>query len=145
MRCPRSQIYIGPLLTGVNAARHHAQSLLQWEGGDGFRCDHAKAQSIADVFWRAARPSDLAYGHTRNPYIYVYMYTGLGGGWLLKTDLSDRPPNSEVHWQSLVSALDLGIGGAAVLLPEMSLVDGDHATPASSETVALAYYSGSSS
>ena len=46
------------------------------------------------VQWRAARPSDLAYRHTRNPYIYVcvyihivYMYTGLGGGWLLKTDL----------------------------------------------------------
>ena len=45
------------------------------------------------------RPGDLAYRHTRNPYIYiyiyvciyihiVYMYTGLGG-WLLKTDLSD--------------------------------------------------------
>ena len=30
------------------------------------------------------------------------MYTGLGG-WLLKTDLSDRPPNSEV--QSSITAL----------------------------------------
>ena len=43
-------------------------------------------------------------------YIHiVYMYTGLGGGWLLKTDLSDRPPNSEV--QSLISALP--VAGAA--------------------------------
>ena len=31
------------------------------------------AASIAGVFWRAARPSDLAYRHTRNPYICIYI------------------------------------------------------------------------
>ena len=26
----------------------------------------------AGVFWQAARPGELAYGHTRNQYIYMY-------------------------------------------------------------------------
>ena len=29
---------------------------------------------LTHVNWRAARPGDLAYGHTRNPYIYIYTY-----------------------------------------------------------------------
>ena len=43
-------------------------------------------------FWGAARPGDLAYRHTRNPYICIYygihVYK-LCGWWLLKTVLSD--------------------------------------------------------
>ena len=36
------------------------------------------ASSIAGVFWRAARPSDLAYRHTRNPCISIYIHIVCG-------------------------------------------------------------------
>ena len=46
------------------------------------------------------------------------MYTGLGG-WLLKTDLSDLPPNSEV--QPVISALRSTSAGASPTLPSVTL------------------------
>jgi hypothetical protein len=54
------------------------------------------AASIAGVFWRAARPSDLAYRHTRNPCVYIYIYP-------------PRALRGRGRWQTLVLCLFLAV------------------------------------
>ena len=51
------------------------------------------AASNAGVIWRAARPSDLAYRHTRNPsniyMVYIYMLGMFPGRYFEKTVSAD--------------------------------------------------------